>query len=527
MSHSSLLATLLFCSTLAACVEVNKDEGNSPSEPDNGNPTDSNLPDNNEPQTWPDLIPAGQQEYTEQWLINMDNASLSAQGHSDTLVGETMSQSFILRSPHPVEKNVQLSHLFFKQYFWTGADSDVQFSIVDQDTQTVLLKQAFQLAPMDPRSGIVKPDGSHALKLVEPLALELDKTYVMQFQVNRAENPLSLYHTTQDYVDGTNNQGEDLWFKAMGRGQWLNYDAITIKSDEQNPLIFDPGWATPLKAKMLNLLGESETLWIEKAHNNLNLTYKVANPNMASLLVSQELKPLQGQLSLQGLKTGNTYLNIYHNQQLIEQVELQISQHQTLALSYTYIAYPGETDHNKMRSFERVKADFAKIYQPLNIQLNWTNNGVIEFDWDLNGDGQSYSQEYDEMHAPMSHNILPNMQDYFTNVYLFRIDKNDETYRGCNGGGSSFVSQDNKAPRIAFKSVHVPQDLGCIAPTLMHELAHNLGLSHYSAANSDYLPVENERLNLMKTGRDENQVFAFQWKIIHQTLQDLSTQGKL
>ena len=542
MSHLSLLASLLVCSLLVACIETNTDthtqhkpqDGNSDTHLENDNETDSETDgeqndtgsNQDTEKTLPDLSINTQQDYTEQWLVNIDSAKLSQQAHTNIVSGETMQQSFMLRSLHPIDQTVNLSHLFFKQYFWTGKDSDVQFSIIEPDTQAVLIQQDFLMESIDPKAGLIQPDGARALKLKTALNLELNKPYVMQFQVNRAESPLSLYQAAQDYTHGENSQGPDIWFKAVAQAKWLQYDAINIESDAQNKLVFDPGWATPLKAKMLNLGSNSEILWVNKQHNNLVLRYELSNPIQVNLQVVKEAKTSQDKLILQGLAAGSSYLNIYHNQQLIEQVELQVNTAHTLKLSFSYIAYPGETEHDKMQSFERVKADFNKIYQPLNIQLDWHNNGVIVFDWDLNGDGNSYTAEYDELHSPMTHNILPNMQDYFSNVYLFRIDKNDDTYRGCNGGGSSYTSAGNSAPRLAFKSVHVPQDLGCIAPTLMHELAHNLGLSHYSAANSAYLPVANEKLNLMKTGRDEQNIFAFQWKVIHQTLSDLTAQGK-
>ncbi len=542
MSHLPLLASLLVSTLLVACVETNTNN-NAKHEPQDSNSDtvieadDKNDSENNNTnsgqdtkdneQLVADLTINSQQDYTEQWLINIDNANLSLQAHTNTVSGDTMQQSFILRSQHPIAQTVELSHMFFKQYFWTGQDSDVQFSIIEPDTQTVLIQQDFNMESVDPRAGLIHPDGARALTLKTPLALELNKSYVMQFQVNRAESPLSLYQTVQDYSDGENNQGPDIWFKAVVQAKWLKYDAITIESDAQNSLIFDPGWATPVKAKMLNLGGDSEVLWVNKQHDKLALRYELSNSNQVNLQVEKEAKTSKDKIILQGLTAGSSYLNIYHNQQLIEEVELQVNTAHTLKLSYSYIAFPGETDHNKMQSFERVKADFNEIYQPLNIQLDWHNNGVIVFDWDLNGDGNSYTAEYDELHSPMTHNILPNMQDYFSNVYLFRIDKNDDTFRGCNGGGSSYASTGNSAPRLAFKSVHVPQDMGCIAPTLMHELAHNLGLSHYSAANSAYLPVANEKLNLMKTGRDEQNIFAFQWKIIHTTLTELAIQGKI
>ncbi|NRB41494.1 MAG: hypothetical protein HRU20_23985 [Pseudomonadales bacterium] len=125
------------------------------------------------------------------------------------------------------------------------------------------------MQPIDPRSGIVKPYGSQGLKLTQPLTLELDKSYSMQFKVNRAEHPLSLYNSSEDYIDGENNQGSDIWFKAMATSQWLNYEVITIHNDAQNQLVFDTGLATYLKAKMVNKNRSNETSIVNKHQANL------------------------------------------------------------------------------------------------------------------------------------------------------------------------------------------------------------------------------------------------------------------
>ncbi len=515
---------------ISGCVEVSEtsDDGSQISEEGkNNSDTDTDKNIDNE---LANLTSTGVREYNDQWLIDIDNRSLSSTDYTKTQVGETLTQSFILRSDNPIEETVQLSHLFFKQYFWTGQDSDITFSIIDAANQAVLIQQNYQTSPTDARSAIIKPGGTNALILDKPLDLKINHSYVMQFQVNKAEHNFSLYLSTKDYADGESNGQADIWFKALAGVHWLEYDALTITSDLNNQWVYDAGMATPLKAKMLSInngSSHSEQLLVDKKVDNLALRYELSNPDLVNLKVSKGSSDAQDLLSFQGLQLGTSYLNIYHKLQLIDRIELQTTKPYTLDMSLSYIAYSGETMHDKMASFDRIKSDFEVVYKPLNIQLNWHDNGVIEFDWDLNGDGKSYTESRDEVMSPLTYNVLPDAEDYFTNLYLFRIDKNDETVRGCNGGGSSYSSEGNTAPRIGFKSVHFTQDLACIAPTLMHELAHNLGLGHYSAANADYLPVDNQLLNLMKTGRDENQVFAFQWKIMHQTLSDLAAQGKL
>lgn len=436
-----------------------------------------------------------------------------------------MTQSFMLRSALPIEQTVEIDHVFLKQYFWAGKNSDIQFLIKDPQTQTIFVQQPLQMINMDPRSGVVQADGSRALKLAHPIYLKLNTPYEMVFQMNAADHPFSLYHTNEDYPDGENDQGLDIWFKVLGQANWLDYQAVSITSHTDNALIFDPGWATPQVAKMLNSLGEAESLIINKLQKDLNLRYSLSHPDHVLMQVTP--CALQDVITLQGLTPGTRYLNVYHNSQLIQQVALHVTLQHSLSLSFSYIAYPGERDHDNMRSFERIKADFTSVFNPLNIQFNWHDNGVLIFDRDLNQDGASYTPQYDEMMSPMNHNILPNMDQYFSNVYLFRTNKNDNYAGGCNGGGSSYAASGQTAPRLAYKSVHFFQSVECLAPTLMHEVAHNLGLSHYSSANTDAIDVSNPYLNLMKTGRDEQNVFAFQWAIIHQTIERLKREGSL
>ena len=525
MLKNSVVPFLVLCSILSGCSE--SEIGGENIFEDDEKITEGNGSVGGDKKVVPNLTPTGVKKYNDQWLVAMDNESLatSTQDRTVTNTGEVLKQSFKLRSSNPIEETVYLSHLFFKQYFWTGADSEITFSIIDADSQELLVQQNFNTSSISTRSGIVLPEaGANPIVFDQPLAIELNKSYVMQFHVNNAEFSLSLYRSTQDYLDGESNDGGDIWFKAIASAKWLQYDAIDISSDDNNQLVYDSGLATPLKSKMLSVDGSSELLVIDKRLAELALTYELSDPDMASLQVDADVVANQDQLYLQGLQQGSSSLNIYHNQQLIERIELQITKNRSIDLSYSYIAYPGEVEHEKMDMFNRVKSDFESVYKPLNIKINWHNNDVLEFEWDLNGDGYSWTENSDEMLSPITQNIIPNAERYFSNLYLVRVNKDDEFFGGCNGGGSSLTSSEM---RVGYKSVHTKGDLGCVPPTLMHELGHNLGLAHYSDANTDNLPIENQYLNMMKTGRDENQVFAFQWKIIHKTLKDLSDLGRI
>jgi len=484
--------------------------------------------DNNSQQV-PDLTSTGVREYYAQWLIDIDNRSLSNTEVTRTKVGETLTQSFILRSDDPIENTVLLSYLYFNQYYWTGEGSEIKFSIIDPVSQEVLIIQDYHMARSGGKSGVISASGK-ALMLENPLRLELNKSYMMQFQVNKADHDFSLYLTTTGYVDGESNSGGDIWFKALAGAKWLEYDVINIVNDEKNTLVYDPGYATPLKAKMRSLDSNGagiERLLVDKKSDALALRYELNNPDNVNLQVNKNVSEYQDELSLQGLQLGTSYLNIYHKQQLIERIELQVTKPYHLDMFLSYIAYPGETRNSVMDSFETIESDFKTLYGPLNIHLSWHDNGLIEFDWDLNGDSAIWTDVRDELMSPLTHNILPNAEDYFTNLYMVRLNKDDAYFGGCGGGGSSFASEGNTAPRVGYIQVHSYSTQDCLTPTLMHETAHNLGLGHYSSQSVEGIPADNEFLNVMKTGRKESKLFAFQWKVVHQTLNDLAEQGKL
>jgi len=526
MLKSSLIPVLLLSTIISGCSDVSETVVSNGEKISEG---DTNNPDIDRADKVPNLTSTAVREYYDQWLIDIDNSSLSGTDYTHSKVGETLTQSFILRSADPIEQTVSLSYLYFKQYFWTGADSEIKFSIIDGQTQEVLIVQDFHTGPIGGKSGVISASGN-ALTLETPLDLQINKSYVMQFQVNKAQSDFSLYKTTTDYTDGESNGEGDIWFKALAGARWLEYDAISLVNDDTNTLVYDPGYATPLKAKMLSLDENDagiERLLVNKNSSELALRYELSNTDMVNIQVTKDSSTDQDEISLQGVQLGTSYLNVYHNEQLIERVELQVTKPYNLKMSLSYIAYPGEVQNNVMDSFEYIKSDFDALYGPLNIHMDWHDNGIIEFEWDLNDDGMIWTDARDELHSPRTHNILPNMEDYFNNLYIVRLNKDDDYFGGCGGGGSSFNSEGNTAPRTGFIQVHTKSTPACLTPTLMHETAHNLGIGHYSSQSVEALPADNELSNVMKVGMQESKLFAFQWKIAHQTLTTLAEEGKL
>jgi hypothetical protein len=123
--------------------------------------------------------------------------------------------------------------------------------------------------------------------------------------------------------------------------------------------------------------------------------------------------------------------------------------------------------------------------------------------------------------------LIKDTLKYFSNLYILRQHKNDSYIRGTNGSGTSFGFGSKVAPpRFALVRTHHDRTLSSLGSTLTHELGHNLGLVHYSSANSNYYDVPNEFLNLMKVGRTNNMLFGFQWDVVHSSIDYRTSKGE-
>jgi hypothetical protein len=191
-------------------------------------------------------------------------------------------------------------------------------------------------------------------------------------------------------------------------------------------------------------------------------------------------------------------------------VKLMAFPQRAMALSYSYVQYPGESDHALKHSSAAITSYISSVYAKANVAVYWTDNGILTHEWDANADGSSYDDAYAEQWSPLTAGVLPNQNAYFSNVFMLRFNKDDAFVGGTNGGGTSMGSGPVESVRGALVRCHLTRPASQFASTLAHEVGHNLGLSHASNPN-----------NLMTVGRNVDGLWAPQWTIIHNTLKAL------
>jgi len=354
-----------------------------------------------------------------------------------------------------------------------------------------------------------------------PLDLALDTSYLLKITYILAGTPayvdtgVKFYKSASDYPDGLCNLGGDIWFKSNGTSQIPGFTFLTVQADAGNAYFYDPGYdmgTTPLvvKSKLLGVMGHLEM--INVSNGGHTLTYVVDDTTIAT--AQQTGGGTVDTLTLDGCLEGHTYLFIKNDDQVIDLIRLQSYRPRLMHLSYSYIAYPGETVTWMHTASTDITEFISNFYAQTNIAIDWTDNGILEFEWDLDGDGQSWDASYAEMHSPLNYGILPTPEVYFSNIYMLRFNKDNNYFGSSNGGGTSVGFGHTSGPsRLAIvRSPVKPLNYAFgRADTLAHELAHNLGLWHVNSGADQYL-------NLMKTGRAASALFAAQWDVLHNML---------
>ncbi len=329
---------------------------------------------------------------------------------------------------------------------------------------------------------------------------------------------VNLFTAASDYPDGTCSAvTNDLWCSLSGSSALPMFTNLTLTEIATNAYFLDVSTNQDfssydnLKGKFLGVNGHSEQLKFTCPAAWPQLTFVLADPNSATLQA-------QGSggtniVTLNGLAEGETFLFTKSGATVVGYLKIQSHPRRTMNLAFAYVRFPTESTNWAYTAYSGIANHISSVYAKINIGINWTNDGVLTFNWDLNGDGGSYTAAYDEVWSPMTYGVLPNMPKVFSNVYGLRDGTNDAYYGQSNGGGTSTgLGPQTLPPRGAMVRVNLlsrtPDSLGS---TLAHEVGHNLGLYHVAIGT----PATD---NLMDVGRYADNLWSWQWPIVHNTL---------
>ncbi|WP_410499501.1 immunoglobulin-like domain-containing protein [Chitinibacter sp. S2-10] len=423
---------------------------------------------------------------------------LESQGGSVTLTpGQSVSRTIkVDRAMLPMPAAmVQVNKVQVKETAWGGSTRQIYLQVSRKDTGEVVYGAATTL------------NSGTTLTLASPLALLTDKEYVFTVRYDAG--------STQGFARVAGSS--DLWLQ-LGGTETVSVNAYgDIESDHSNLLAYDPGYSLNSgKSKLLSTTGADETLLVNRFPNAPALYYTVENPAVASLLVTPGSST--DRLTLSGLQAGETNLQIWANGVVVDAVRLIVTRPKAVRLSYSYVAFPGEQITHLMSDNAAITASITRNYAPYNIAVSWVDNGVLTFNWNLDGSGDSASNRQQE--TPFTHGIIPNQSAVFSNVFMVRRYTSTSPCSPTGSGSSLKSGANDMPPRAAFRSACTsshPEDSGM---TLSHEVGHNLGLSHYASADV------NSMANFMTSGvRRDPGFFAYQWRTIHNTLEARITAG--
>ncbi len=409
----------------------------------------------------------------------------------------------------------KLSKLTLKTSTYQNSPSTLRFEILRIEAngdRTVLASQDL--------SQTLFGETAYSVTFASPAALDWDATYEMRLTLvscgARAYGggpSIQLFGPASGYADGALASGGDLWLDSAGTTAIPVFSELVITADAANRFFYDGDIANAdsssydnLKGKLLGTSGAAEKLAFSHPAAWGPLSFSIENTAFAAS-ANGGRSGTADSLQLSGVAEGNTMLWVKSGSTVVAYIKLMSFPQRAVALSYSYVQYPGESDHALKHASAEVTAYISSVYAKANVAIQWTDNGIITHEWDANNDGSSYVDDYSEVWSPMTSGALPNQSSYFSNVFMLRYNKDDSFQGGTNGGGTSMGFGPGNPPRGASVRCHLLRPASQFASTLTHEVGHNLGLGHTDITN-----------NLMDVGRAADGLWGWQWTIIHDTL---------
>lgn len=456
-----------------------------------------------------------------------DTRTLGRESEVTLKGGEGLIQELVVNGNVPGQSEFTAEYFMIDGFHrWSpDRDASVRLVVTDQDSQEIvysgtpkfsdLYTTSFRLKI--PQPGVTRPT---VAKLEEGVRLEYGKRYQVAFHLDNESQQLTF--NPIEYSQGASTAkrviapgeeedlGHAMFMRFYGESTATDF-GVGIKSAINNKFVFDPGYALPFPEKLLDPSSKTpeQLIFDMSALSEKHITFSVVNEEIASIKV--EKAGDIATLEIYALNEGETYLHVKAGGELVATVGLHAYSSVDIPVSFREVKMPGLPI--TLSRYDEVAEYLRELYKPLNINLAFNYLGVEEFDWQSNGN-TGY--------------VIPppeGNEKYFSNLYIFG-DDHEGNLMPCRGGNGSSGSYEQS--HYGFKGVSRYCNTNAAIATLAHELGHNLSLSHYSSqqGSADAL-LPNEYLNLMKTGRDDTKVFGFQWRIVHQKLQQLIAQGSL
>ncbi|WP_035614063.1 autotransporter-associated beta strand repeat-containing protein [Haloferula sp. BvORR071] len=425
---------------------------------------------------------------------------------------------FAARDSANVPLYCELRSLSFKTTAYQTSPSTLRFEIFRvQDNGSRLLQTTEDL------DQTLFGDTPYQVTFQTPAVLDFDANYEMRLTLvtcgerSYGGGPsIKLFAPSSGYADGALASGGDLWFDGQGSTVIPVYPELVVTAAAGNCFFYDGDVANAnsssydnLKGKLLGIGGAAEKLVFSHPAEWGPLSFSVDNTSFATATPDAR-SGNSDSCQLSGVAEGNAMLWVKAGGTVVGYMKLMTFPQRWMPLSYTYVQYPGESDHALKHASAEIMAYISSLYAKANIAIQWTDNGIITHEWDENGDGSSFNDTYSEIWSPMTSGALPNQSSYFSNVFMLRFNKDDNFLGGTNGGGTSMGLGPDDSPRGANVRCHLLRPASQFASTLSHEIGHNLGLYHQTVSN-----------NLMTVGRAKDELWTWQWTTIHSTLKTL------
>lgn len=464
----------------------------------------------------------GQIKYQTQYAVDMP-VEAGPDGYRMTNSLSVFRQQFRLNSKDPKIDKLLVEYFFHTYNGWPGPDGNAMLNFyegtIDRPGKKIH-SQTLNLDVIYRNTGVEVPEltingRTRMTTITDSLFIEYGKDYIWEIK-KPEENDWGYYYTLYKCPGNnwpTNFGDQGVWFKFLGQAISNTDPGFSLVSKNE-PQYYVDTFSNQFPYLISNKYQEQE--YICKTTHAGKLKYRV--PDSTKLLIEKKavVPGVYEEITMVALDTGLFTVYVVAGEDSISYFDFHATDKKIINCSYTYLKYPGESSHDLLNQFENISTYISNVYAKANVRVEFTDLGIKEYEWDLDGNGSYYDPEYKDIYAAMDQ--VPNTE-YFSNFILMRSNKIDDFIGASNGGGTSQGwGKFDAPPRYAFVASHLFRTPKSLGSTLAHELGHNFGLSHYSAANANFINVPYDSENIMHVGGRKDNLIGMQIRAIHETI---------